>query len=78
MSVQLVDDEAGQGLLTLTTKQSTSHAATTAAAAGLGEQLAKSAKMKKIERVVFDRAGYQYHGKVKALAEAARKGGLVF
>ena len=43
-----------------------------------GEELAKKAKDKKIDQVVFDRSGYKYHGRVKALADGARKGGLKF
>jgi len=43
-----------------------------------GEELAKKAKEKKIDQIVFDRSGYKYHGRVKALAEGARKGGLKF
>ena len=43
-----------------------------------GEILAKKAVLKKIKEVVFDKSGYKYHGIVKALAEGARKGGLVF
>ncbi len=44
----------------------------------VGELLARRAKEKGIERVVFDRSGYLYHGRVKALADGAREGGLVF
>ena len=47
-------------------------------AALVGEMMAKKAREKGIEAVVFDRAGFRYHGRVKALAEAARKGGLRF
>ena len=44
----------------------------------VGEGLAKKALVKKIKKVIFDRGGYKYHGKVKAIAEGARKGGLEF
>jgi large subunit ribosomal protein L18 len=44
----------------------------------VGESIAKGAGKKKVDRVVFDRGRYRYHGKVKAVAEAARKGGLKF
>jgi large subunit ribosomal protein L18 len=44
----------------------------------VGQALAERARAQGIERVVFDRGGAQYHGRVKALAEAARAGGLVF
>ncbi len=47
-------------------------------AKGVGQSLAERAKASGIENVVFDRSGYQYHGKVKALAEGAREGGLKF
>jgi large subunit ribosomal protein L18 len=49
-----------------------------AQAAEVGKLLAESAKQAKVETVVFDRAGYLYHGRVKALADAAREGGLKF
>jgi large subunit ribosomal protein L18 len=49
-----------------------------AVAAAVGKALAALAKKHGIERVVFDRSGYRYHGRVKAVADAARKGGLTF
>ena len=49
-----------------------------AAAAVVGETIAKKAAEKDISSVIFDRGGYKYHGRVKALAEAARKAGLKF
>jgi large subunit ribosomal protein L18 len=48
------------------------------AAEAVGQRIAEKAKAAGIERVAFDRAGYKYHGRVKALAEAARAGGLKF
>ena len=48
------------------------------AAEAVGKRIAEKAKASGIERVAFDRAGYRYHGRVKALAEAARAGGLKF
>jgi large subunit ribosomal protein L18 len=47
-------------------------------AAALGDALARTCIQKGVTSVVFDRSGYKYHGRVKALAEAARKGGLQF
>jgi large subunit ribosomal protein L18 len=50
----------------------------TAAAAAVGKRIAEKAKALGIERVAFDRSGFRFHGRVKALAEAAREGGLKF
>ena len=54
------------------------HGSTRKAAEVVGQRIAAKAKEKGIEKVAFDRAGYRYHGRVKALAEAARTGGLKF
>ena len=51
---------------------------TTKGAQEIGEALANKAKEKKIKKVVFDRGGYKYHGRVEAVAKGARKGGLEF
>jgi large subunit ribosomal protein L18 len=54
------------------------HGSTRKAAEIVGQRIAARAKEKGIEKVAFDRAGYKYHGRVKALADAARAGGLKF
>ncbi len=74
---QLVDDTNGKTLLSahdLKVKDGNK----TERAAKVGEILAEAAKKAKIETCVFDRNGYKYHGRVKALADAARKAGLKF
>ena len=83
IAAQLVDDDAGRTLLAVDsrskdfrTRQATG--GNVAAAKVLGELLAQKAKATGIERVVFDRGGYKFHGRVKALADAARAGGLQF
>ena len=76
LSAQLIDDEAGKVLLSVTTAGKKPTKVSIEAASKLGESLAKKAATKKITTVVFDRAGYQFHGVVKALAEGVRKGGL--
>ncbi len=76
---QLVDDEAARTLASATWLQQRSTKGTkTEQAAAVGKALAAAAKKAGIETCVFDRAGYLYHGRVKALAEAAREGGLKF
>lgn len=82
--VQLVDDAAGKTLIALATnspeirEKIDKDRGNVKGAAALGEALAELCKKKKIAKVVFDRSGYLYHGRVKALADAARKGGLEF
>jgi len=76
-----VDDEAGQTLASAaTTEKSLSgegkRAANRATAEKIGKLIAERLLEKKIDKAVFDRGGFQYHGKVKALADAARAGGL--
>lgn len=74
---QLVDDEAGKTLTSvsdLKEKKGTG----LEKAKNVGKLIAEKAKELKIETCVFDRNGYKYHGKVKALADAAREGGLKF
>jgi large subunit ribosomal protein L18 len=80
---QLVDDDAGRTLVAADSRSKEfqtrqGSGGNVAAAKAIGELLAEKAKASGIERVVFDRGGYKYHGRVKALADAARAGGLVF
>jgi len=81
--VQLIDDENGRTLFSMSTshpqvREKVKNGGNVEAARILGDTFAKSAKEQGFSKVVFDRSGYQYHGRVKALAEAARKGGLEF
>jgi large subunit ribosomal protein L18 len=80
---QLIDDESGRTLAAVDSRSPAFRArqksgGNVAAAKVVGELIAQKAKERGVERVVFDRGGFQYHGRVKALAEAARAGGLVF
>ncbi|MCA1908450.1 MAG: 50S ribosomal protein L18 [Magnetospirillum sp.] len=80
---QLIDDVQGVTLAAASTlekdlKGSLKTGADIAAAAAVGKLIAERAKAVGITEVVFDRGGYIYHGRVKALAEAAREGGLSF
>jgi large subunit ribosomal protein L18 len=82
--VQLVDDLAGRTILTLSSGHKDVKGALTgakgkiAASKEVGKRVAQLAKEKGIERVCFDRGGYLYHGRVKAVADGAREGGLNF
>ena len=76
---QLVDDSNGRTVASASWLQVKSFKGNkTAQAAEVGKLLAQKAKEAKVDGVVFDRGGYLYHGRVKALADAAREGGLTF
>ena len=81
MYAQVIDDLAGKTIVSASTRETAAAGDKTgnmAAAEAVGARLAERAKEKGISQVVFDRGGFKYHGRVKALADAARKGGLEF
>ena len=77
---QVIDDAAGKTLVSASSvdKEGKTKGGNIAAAKAIGKLVAQRAKDKGIKAVVFDRGGYQYHGRVKALADAAREAGLEF
>ncbi|MCC6352337.1 MAG: 50S ribosomal protein L18 [Verrucomicrobiae bacterium] len=77
---QIIDDAAGRTLASVSTTQEecASLRANVAGATVVGQRVAKRALEQNIRRVVFDRGGFTFHGKVKALADAAREAGLEF
>lgn len=78
---QVIDDRAGATLVAASSNEKDAGGAKTwnvEAATGVGKKIAERALAKGVKAVVFDRGGYIYHGRVKALAEAARAGGLEF
>ncbi len=80
---QLINDNQAEIIVSVSTlskefKTDNIKPATKEAAAKLGKLMAEKAKTNGIEKISFDKAGYRYHGKIKELAESARKGGLVF
>lgn len=83
ISAQVIDDNNGVTLAAASTleadiKTAVKTGGDAAAAARVGELIAERAKKAGVEDVVFDRGGYMFHGRVKALADAAREGGLKF
>ena len=84
LSVQFIDDDAGRTLGALSTlspvfkKKYAKRGGTVEAAAVLGELIGPLAAELSIKEVIFDRGCYRYHGRIKAMAEACRKAGLVF
>ena len=77
ISAQLIDDTNGVVIVSSSSVKD-KQGSTVDAAKKVGMELAKAAKAKKIDSCVFDRSGYLYHGRIKALAEGAREGGLQF
>jgi large subunit ribosomal protein L18 len=78
---QVIDDATGRTLVSASTLEKElrgSKATKTEEAASIGKLVAERAKGAGIDRVVFDRAGYRYHGRIKSLADAAREAGLDF
>ena len=77
---QVIDDQAGVTVVSASTneKNATANGGNVAGAKEIGRQVAERAKAKGINKVVFDRGGYLYHGRIKALADAAREAGLEF
>ena len=75
---QIIDDETGKILISTDSRKPKGRKNDMATAGKIGQDIAKLAIAKKISEVVFDKRGYKYHGKVKALAEGARKEGLKF
>jgi large subunit ribosomal protein L18 len=81
ITAQIIDDEKGVTLVSASTLEKElkiTNGGNIEAAKLIGAEIAKRAKKAKITKVVFDRGGYLYHGRVKALAEAARENGLEF
>ena len=77
---QVIDDDAGATMASASSQEQDlrSRSLTRETAAQVGSLIAERARSAGVERVVFDRGGYSYHGRVKALADAAREGGLDF
>jgi large subunit ribosomal protein L18 len=76
---QVIDDRSGRTLAAASSLEAKDSKAKRAEAAkAVGEKIAEKAKAAGIEEVIFDRGGYRYHGRVKALADAARSNGLRF
>ncbi len=76
--IQLIDDQAGATLASVNNKEVKSGKTKTEKAKEAGKLIAEKAKKADIKKVVFDRGGFQYHGRVRAIADGAREGGLEF
>lgn len=78
ISAQIIDDRTGKTLVAATEAEAKAKGTKTERAVAIGTLIATKAKAAKITKVVFDRGGHRYHGRIKALADAARAAGLLF
>ena len=79
ISAQIIDDKSNKTLISESSiKEKNTNKKKTDLSLLVAERLSRKAMEKKITRVYFDRGGYKYHGRIKILAEALRKGGLIF
>lgn len=78
MWVQIIDDDDGKTLLAVSHKKIAAKVSKIEQARALGRMIGEEAKARHISKIVFDRGGYRYHGRIRALAEGAREGGLIF
>lgn len=78
VSAQVIDDDNEKSLMSMSTKILKAKGPLKEQAHALGKELAKAAKAKGVKKVIFDRGGFIYTGNVKAFAEGAREGGLLF
>ncbi len=78
LSAQLIDDNTGRTIVAMSDAKLSTAGTKTTKATAVGQALAQAALAAGITRVVFDRSGYRFHGRVKALAAAARTAGLKF
>lgn len=75
---QLIDDNAGVTIAAASSREKVEGSTKSEVATSVGKLIAEKAKSKGVETIVFDRNGFVYHGRIKALAEGAREGGLNF
>jgi len=75
---QIIDDQAGKTLVAFSTLEGNLNKKNVATAKQVGAEIAKRAMAKNIKSVVFDRSGYVFHGRIKAVADGAREAGLSF
>lgn len=78
MYIQLIDDSKSKTIVSAHSKEIKSKGKKSEISFELGKLIAEKSKVKKVERIVFDRGGYKYHGRIAKVAEGAKEGGLIF